>query len=167
MGAVINSRRNEQRPVEPRRQHVAQRFDPLVRDADGVGHEDVKRQPDAEPLHAPGGDILSHEEDRRLSVHTWHVSVPQAIISSAIKIGASTGPHHGSGMRNRMSQSSSERGQPHHLSQKHVVEDVPHPEGDRRSNPDGFAGFGPPACPPSKASRGSPLHEAPRVAQFR
>src|SRR2546423_333348 len=38
--------------------------------------------------------------------------VPHKIISSATETGASTGPHHGSGRRNRMSQSSSERGQP-------------------------------------------------------
>jgi len=32
---------------------------------------------------------------------------------AAIAMGAATGPHHGSGRRNRMSQSSSEAGQPH------------------------------------------------------
>ena len=35
-----------------------------------------------------------------------------AIITAAILIGASTGPHHGSGSKNKMSQSSSDFGQP-------------------------------------------------------
>jgi len=39
-------------------------------------------------------------------------SVPHTIITSAILTGASTGPHHGSGSRKRMSQSSSVLGQP-------------------------------------------------------
>ena len=39
-------------------------------------------------------------------------SVPHTIITSAMVTGASTGPHHGSGSRNRMSQSSSVRGHP-------------------------------------------------------
>ena len=39
--------------------------------------------------------------------------VPQTIIRTAIETGASTGPHQGSGRRNRTSQSNSDRGQPH------------------------------------------------------
>src|SRR5258706_9478216 len=39
-------------------------------------------------------------------------SVPHKIISSAMLTGANTGPHHGSGNRNKMSQSSNDRGQP-------------------------------------------------------
>src|SRR2546426_2991612 len=39
-------------------------------------------------------------------------NVPPRTISTAMLTGASTGPHHGSGSRNRMSQSTSERGQP-------------------------------------------------------
>src|SRR6266576_1506983 len=38
-------------------------------------------------------------------------SVPQRIINSAIETGARTGPHQGSGSRNRMSQSHNEWGQ--------------------------------------------------------
>src|SRR5213594_3078182 len=40
------------------------------------------------------------------------IDVPPTTISTAMLTGASTGPHHGSGRRNRMSQSKSERGQP-------------------------------------------------------
>ena len=43
---------------------------------------------------------------------TWVTSVPHTIITSAMLTGASTGPHHGNGSRKRMSQSSSEVGQP-------------------------------------------------------
>ena len=43
---------------------------------------------------------------------TCVASVPHTIINAAMLTGASTGPHHGSGSRNRMSQSSSEWGQP-------------------------------------------------------
>jgi hypothetical protein len=46
-----------------------------------------------------------------LSMH-WLASVPPAIISDAMHTGASTGPHQGSGNRNRMSQSKRDTGQP-------------------------------------------------------
>jgi len=41
------------------------------------------------------------------------VNVPHRIIRHAMAIGATIGPHHGSGSRNRMSQSNSDLGHPH------------------------------------------------------
>ncbi len=48
----------------------------------------------------------------------WLANVPHKIISSEIRTGASTGPHHGNGNRNKISQSSNECGQPHMIFRK-------------------------------------------------
>jgi hypothetical protein len=54
---------------------------------------------------------IDRTEERERSPVPWLTSVPQTIINSATDIGATTGPHQGSGKRKRMSQSSSDEGQ--------------------------------------------------------
>ena len=48
----------------------------------------------------------------RFASSDWLTRVPKTIIKAAIAVGAQTGPHQGSGMRKRMSQFDSDRGQP-------------------------------------------------------
>ena len=48
----------------------------------------------------------------------WVTRVPHTIISEAMETGASTGPHHGSGNRKRMSQSNGDAGQPEMMRRK-------------------------------------------------
>src|ERR1044072_8389130 len=62
----------------------------------------------------------------------WVTRVPHTIINDAIETGASTGPHHGSGNRKRMSQSNRDEGATHNDAQEDVIQNVPDAEGDRR-----------------------------------
>lgn len=48
----------------------------------------------------------------------WLANVPHKINNSEINTGASTGPHHGNGSKNRTSQSSNECGQPQMIFRK-------------------------------------------------
>src|SRR6267142_3810624 len=55
-----------------------------------------------------------HSEPLRArSMRQLLTTVPHSTMSNAIETGASTGPHHGSGSKNKMSQSSNECGHPH------------------------------------------------------
>ena len=97
----------EQRPVEVRRQDVGHSIVQARQLPQRISHEDVQRERDAR--RAQGPDVSRGP----LTVRDSAAMVPQTIIKTAIETGASTGPHHGSGSRNRTSQSNSDRGQPH------------------------------------------------------
>src|SRR2546428_2327284 len=80
---------------------------PAARMASAMQTYSTSATPTRFALHAQGpGQSVRSGRSTRLT------NVPPTTISTAMLTGASTGPHHGSGSRNRMSQSKSERGQP-------------------------------------------------------
>src|SRR5207302_11422121 len=60
----------------------------------------------------PGARDFQSEPEEAEERSNCVTKVPHKIMRKAMLIGAQTGPHHGSGMRNRMSQLSSDVGQP-------------------------------------------------------
>ena len=109
-------RHAKQPPVELFRQRGADRIQPAGRGGDGVRHENIKRQRDARRNSEP--TTRQFDSPGRRSVHNWLANVPHKISNSEIKTGASTGPHHGIGSKNKTSQSSNECGQPHMIFRK-------------------------------------------------
>ncbi len=87
-----------------------------MRGGEGVRHENVKRERDAQ--RNSKSIRASWTALGRGMRSNWLASVPHKIISNEIKTGASTGPHHGIGSKNKMSQSSNECGQPHIIFRK-------------------------------------------------
>src|SRR5438477_9900183 len=79
--------------------------------AGGVGSAITAYKPSATPAMPMPLAKRPGQIGRSASSH-WLTTVPKTIIRKAIVIGAQTGPHHGSGMRNRMSQSRSDLGKP-------------------------------------------------------